>query len=264
VPVELAVAAVRRRQVNLVVWSAITAAFVAIIVAFYPSIKGDESFDNLLADFPDAVRALFGTDSFISPVGYLTGRLFALFLPGILIGFTIGRGSAAVAGEEEQHTLNLTLSYPVTRRSMVSQRLAAMLGELLVLTAVAWLTLVALSGPTGLDIGVWYETAAVIEAAALAATFGIGALAIGAWTGKRGLATGVASGVAVAGYLIDSLSKVVDALEPLRPFTVWRWYSGHQPLTDGIDPAGMSVLILLSVILVVAGTVFFERRDVRG
>ena len=262
-PVELAIAAVRRRRVNLIVWASITAAFVAIIVAFYPSIKGDESFDKLLDDFPEAVRALFGTESFISPVGYLTGRLFALFLPGILIGFTIGRGSAAVAGEEEQHTLNLTLSYPVTRRSVVFQRTAAMLAELLVLTAAAWLTLVALSGPSGLDIGVWYETAAIVEAAALAATFGLGALAIGAWTGKRGLATGIASGVAVAGYLIDSLSKVVDALEPFRPFTVWRWYSEQQPLSEGIDPVGLSVLILLSVTMVVAGTALFERRDVR-
>jgi ABC-2 type transport system permease protein len=263
VQVELAIAAIRRKRVNLIVWASITAALVALIVAFYPSIKGDESLDKTFADFPDAVKALFGTKSLISPVGYLTGRLFALFLPGTLIGFTIGRGSAAIAGEEEQHTLNLTLAYPVARRSAVVQRLAGMLAELLALTVVAWLTLIALSGPSGLDISVWLETAAIIEAAVLAATFGVAALAIGAWTGKRSLATGIAAGVAVAGYLIDSLSKVVDVLEPLRPLTIWRWYDGHQPLTDGIDPVGMSVLILLSVILVVAAIVLFERRDVR-
>ena len=260
---ELAIAAMRRRRVNLIVWASITASLVAIIVAFYPSIKGDQSLDKTFADLPEGVRALFGTNSLISPVGYLTGRLFALFLPGTLIGFTIGRGSAAVAGEEEQHTLNLTLAYPVTRRSVVLQRLTAMVAELLALTTVAWLTLIALSGPSGLDISIWLETAAIIEAAVLAATFGIGALAIGAWTGKRGLATGISSGIAVAGYLIDSLSKVVHALEPLRPFTVWRWYDGHQPLIDGIDPVGMGVLIVLAVIVVVIGTAVFERRDVR-
>jgi ABC-type transport system involved in multi-copper enzyme maturation permease subunit len=59
------------------------------------------------------------------------------------------------------------------------------------------------------------------------------------------------------------LSKVVEALRPLRPFTVWRWYDGHQPLTDGIDPVGMSVLIVLAVIFIVIGTITFERRDVR-
>ena len=191
---ELAITAMRRRRVNLIVWASIIASLVAIIVAFYPSIKGDQSLDKTFADFPEAVRAFLGTNSLVSPVGYLTGRLFASILPGTLIAFTIGRGSAAVAGEEEQHTLNLTLAYPVTRRSLVVQRLTAMVAELLVLTAAAWLTLIALSGPSGLDIGVGHETAAVIEAAVLAATFGIAALAIGAGTGKPGLATGIPAG----------------------------------------------------------------------
>src|SRR5258706_6080459 len=102
-----------------------------------------------------------------------------------------------------------------------------------------------------------------MESAVLAATFGAAALAIGAWTGKRSLASGITSGVAAAGYIIDSLARAVDALKPFRPFTVWRWYSDHQPLTDGFDPVGMAVLILLSVTLVVLGLMRFERRDIR-
>src|SRR4051812_21637608 len=202
---EIAVAAMRRRRVSLVVWAAIVAALVAVIVAFYPSINGDASLDKTFGDFPDAVKALFGTTSLISPVGYLTGRLFALFLPGTLIGFTISRGAAAIAGEEEQHTLNLTLAYPVARRAFAVQRLAAMNVELLLLAVCAWLPLIALSGPSGLDLGVGYLTVAVIESTILAATFGAAALAIGAWTGKRALASGITSGVAAGGYLIDSL-----------------------------------------------------------
>ena len=61
-PVELAVAAMRRKRVNLIVWASITASLVAIIVAFYPSIKGDASLDKTFADFPETVRALFGTN----------------------------------------------------------------------------------------------------------------------------------------------------------------------------------------------------------
>lgn len=261
--VELAGAAVRRKRVNLGVWASIVAALVAMIVAFYPSIKGDLSLENTFADFPEALRAFIGTNSLVSPVGYLTGRLFAFILPGMLIGFMIGRGTAAISGEEEQHTLNLVLSYPVARRSAVLQRLVAMTAELLVLSFAAWLPLVVLSGPSGLDIGVAYNTAAVVQATIVGLTFGALALAVGAATGKRSLATGVASGVAVLGYVIESLARVVDGLRPLRPFTVWRWYDEHQPLTDGIDLVGMSVLILLAVISVVLGIVAFERRDVR-
>ena len=260
---EIGVAALRRRRVSLVVWTSIVAALVAIVVAFYPSIKGDASLDQTFADFPEAVKAFLGTTSLVTPVGYLTGRLFAAILPATFIGFTIGRGSAAIAGEEEQHTLNLTLAYPVGRRAVVLQRLAAMNLELVVLAAAAWLPLVALAGPSSIDIGTGYLTIAVVESAVIAATFGAVALAIGAWTGKRSLASGIAAGIATAGYIIDSLARVTDVLRPLRPFTVWRWYSDHQPLTDGFDPTGMAVLILLSVVLVVIGLVRFERRDIR-
>jgi ABC-2 type transport system permease protein len=261
--VELAVAAVRRRTTGLLAWSASIAALVAAVVAFYPSIKGDVSLDESFSQLPDTVRAFLGSESIISPVGYLTSRLFGWLVPALLIAFTIGRGTAAIAGEEEQHTLNLVLSYPVARRSAFAQRLGAMFVELLVLAAVVWATLVLLSPVSDIDIGVAYETAAVVQCAMLALTFGVLALAIGAATGRRSSSLAIASGVAVVGYIVDSLSRVVDGLRPLRPFTVWRWYDGHQPLTDGLDVVGMAVLIVLTVIAVVIGIVAFERRDVR-
>ncbi|MEY2434125.1 MAG: beta-exotoxin transport system permease protein [Acidimicrobiaceae bacterium] len=261
--VELAVAALRRRRAGLVVWVASLASLVAVIVAFYPSIKGDLSLDESFSKLPDTVRAFLGSNSIISPVGYLTSRLFGWVVPALLIAFMIGRGTAAIAGEEEQHTLNLVLAYPVARRSAVAQRLAAMCLELVLLAAILWLTLVLISPVSQIDIGIAYETAAVVQCAMLALTFGVLALAIGAATGRRSSALGIASGLAVVGYIVDSLSRVVQALRPLRPFTVWRWYDGHQPLTDGIDPVGMSVLIVLAVIAVVVGIFTFERRDVR-
>ena len=55
-PAELAVAALRRRRVNLLVWAAIEAALVLLIVAFYPSIKGDTSLEKTFADFPEVGR----------------------------------------------------------------------------------------------------------------------------------------------------------------------------------------------------------------
>src|ERR1700704_330198 len=125
--VELAVAALRRRRAGLLVWALSLASLVLVVVAFYPSIKGDLSLDESFSKLPDTVRAFLGSNSIISPVGSLTSRLFGWVVPALLIAFTIGRGAAAIAGEEEGHTLNLVLSYPVARRSAVAQRLGAML-----------------------------------------------------------------------------------------------------------------------------------------
>lgn len=261
--VELAVAALRRRRVGLAVWAISVALLVAVVVAFFPSIKGDFSLDESFSKLPDVVRAFMGSNSIVTPVGYLSTRLFAWLLPGTLIAFTIGRGTAAIAGEEEQHTLNLVLAYPVRRRSAVLQRLAAMTAELAVLTISVGVPLVALSSVSDITIGVGYQTAAVVEASVLAFTFGALALAVGATTGRPNIALGVASGFAAVGYIVDTMARVVDPLKPLRPFTMWRWYDRQQPLTDGIDSGGMGVLIVLAVIVVVIGIAAFERRDVR-
>jgi ABC-2 type transport system permease protein len=261
---ELAVAALRRGRLGVVVRIVSVAALVAAVVAFYPSIKSDVSLDKSFSELPDAVRAFLGSDSIISPVGYLTSRLFGWIVPFVLISFMVGRGAAAIAGEEEGHTLNLVLAYPVRRRAAVLQRLVAMVAELIVVAAIGlWLPLVALSGVSDINIGIANETAAVIEASVLALAFGALALAVGAATGRRAMALGFGSGLAVAGYVVSALSRVVDALKPLRPLTVWRWYDGHQPLTDGIDAFDTSVLIVLAVIVLVIGTAVFERRDVR-
>jgi ABC-2 type transport system permease protein len=264
VQVELSRAALRRGRVGVVVRIVSVAALVAAVVAFYPSIKGDVSLDKSFSELPDAVRAFLGSNSIISPVGYLTSRLFGWIIPFVLISFMVGRGAAAIAGEEESHTLNLVLAFPVRRRSAVLQRLAAMVGELIVVSAIGlWLPLVALSRVSDINIGVAFETAAVVEVSVLALAFGALALAVGAATGRRAIALGFGSGLAVTGYVVSTLARVVDALKPLRPLTVWHWYDGHQPLTDGIDVVDTTLLILVAVIAVVVGIVAFERRDVR-
>jgi ABC-2 type transport system permease protein len=264
VRIELARAALRRGRIGVIVRVVSVAALVTAVVAFYPSIKSDLSLDQSFAKLPDVVRAFLGSNSIITPVGYLTSRLFGWILPFVLISFMVGRGAAAIAGEEESHTLNVVLAYPARRRSAVLQRLAAMSVELIVVSAIGlWVPLVAISSVSDINIGVGFETAAVVEVSVLALAFGALALAIGAATGSRTIALGFGSGLAVTGYVVSTLSRVVDALKPLRPLSVWRWYDGHQPLTDGIDIVDTSVLILLAVIAVVVGIVAFERRDVR-
>lgn len=262
-PLELTIAALRRVRIGILVRVISVSALVAAVVAFYPSVKGDASLDKSFGDLPDVVRSFLGSNSIITPVGYLASRVFAWLVPAVLIALMVGRGAAAIAGEEENHTLNLVLALPVSRRSVLLQRLLAMLTELVIVLFAVWLPLVALSGVSDITIGIGYQTAAVVSAGVLALAFGALALAAGAATGSRAFALGIGSALAGAGYVIETIARVVSSLRPLRPLTVWRWYDNKQPLTDGIDPVGMSVLIVLSVIVLVGGWLLFERRDVR-
>jgi len=110
---------------------------------------------------------------------------------------------------------------------------------------------VALSGLLGACAGVF--GIALIHASL--------ALAVGAATGRRGPAVAVATAVAVAGYLVQSLLTLSDALAPLGAVTPWHWYLDRNMLAEGPAVAAIVLPVVVSVPVFLTGWVAFRRRD---
>ena len=91
----------------------------------------------------------------------------------------------------------------------------------------------------------------------------LGALAIGAATGRRGTALGVSSGVALVAFLIQTLAPIVDWLEPVHPLTPFYYYGENQPLVNGLHWGHAGVLVGLSALFVLIALFTFRRRDIR-
>ena len=137
-------------------WALGMVGLVAFTVAFYPSVKGNESFDKLFEDLPETVRALVGAQEGIpltSPPGYLHGRLFSIMVPILLLTLGIGLGARAIGGSEADGTLDAAPANPVTRTRVVAERFAAMV-VLLATVRHATVSLVALAPLVGLLDGV--------------------------------------------------------------------------------------------------------------
>jgi ABC-2 type transport system permease protein len=90
---------------------------------------------------------------------------------------------------------------------------------------------------------------------------GLLALAVGAGTGNRGAALGVASTVAAASYLVSSMAPVVSWLEPARYVSLFYWSVGDDQLQDGLSAGGLSVLIGVGIVLAVVADRLFESHD---
>lgn len=90
--------------------------------------------------------------------------------------------------------------------------------------------------------------------------FGTLALAVGAATGRRGLARGVAAAFAVASYLVSSLADLVSLLRPVRPLSPWYQAIGVDPITHGFSWR-LLILVGLTAAFVAASSAAFERRD---
>jgi ABC-2 type transport system permease protein len=95
----------------------------------------------------------------------------------------------------------------------------------------------------------------------LGVDFGLVALAVGAATGRRGNAIGVASAVAFASYLVSSLASVVTWIRPVRFTSLFYRSVGNNQLTVGLSLGELAVLVVTGVAFVGVAIAAFERLD---
>lgn len=245
-------------------WTLGLLAMTALMVAAYPSVRGNHDLNKMVDNYPDAFKAFLGlgeTVDYTSPAGYLNSELFSFVVPLLLLIAAIGAGARATAGEEELGTLDLLLANPISRRRLVLDKLAALCAEVVVLALVLWLALVVGAGAVDMHISAAHLAAATATAALLAVAYGAIALFLGALLGRRGAAIGITAAGALAAYLLSSLAELVTFLEPVRVASPFYHYAANNALRAGLAPEHIAVLLGLAVLATLAAVVAFERRD---
>ena len=237
-------------------------AMALVMVAVYPIVRDSEAFTEAIDALPPELLAISGIDPelFTTGVGFMQGQLYSLMAPMLVLVLAIGIGSASTATEEASGTADLLLATPVTRRRVIFDKSAAM-GVLvggLVLALVAGLLIgqvtvdlqLSIEGIVGINVGLLL----------LGMFFGTLALAIGAWTGKRTPAAGIAGGVAGIAFIVDSFAPLLDIFETLQPYSPFYWYSADTPLLGG--PTSRQLLLFGGVLMFTGIAVpLFQRRD---
>lgn len=238
--------------------------YVALIVAVWPTVKDVPAIARLHNNFPQALKAFTsfgGQVDFGTPSGYLGAELFSLMVPLLLLVAAIGAGGRSLAGEEEAGTLDLLLASPISRRRLSIEKLAALAIEVLGLGVATLAALAISSSIAGMHIALRLLAAATASAVLLALTFGAIAFMLGASTGRRGRAVGVASALAVGAYLVNSLGSLVKGIESLRPISPFYHYSVSDPLRNGLQLGHALVLLAILALAAIAAVLLFDRRD---
>lgn len=248
----------RRRA--LLVWAASVGLTGAFFMLVWPSI--DDAVGQALESYPDSLKEAFGITTLASAEQYLNAELFSLILPFALAIFALRTVAASIDGAQERGHLDVLLSAPVSRRQLVAATFGAVAVELAVILAAAWAVtcLGSVVAGAGLDAGLAAAGYANVWPLAIFAA-GIAMLVTGA-SQHPGAVTGVAAGVLVAMYVLDLLGRLSDSVEPFRWLSAFRYYGSAA--VDGIDPLAFAGLTLAGLLLVAAGTVLFERRDLAG
>jgi ABC-2 type transport system permease protein len=249
------------RRHGLLWWSIGIGLLTVTVLSVWPSVR--DEYSKLVQNYPKALLAFFGIEKggLGSAAGYLQAELFGLMLPLVLIAYMIAAGSAATAGEREAGTLEFLLSQPVSRRRALLEKCMGLCTSLLVVTASFTVALVVSTRVFAVHVAAPHLLAATASAYLLAALFGAIALLVGCITAHRALAAGIAAAAAVAAYLLSSLAALVAGLKPFRPMSPFWWYSGHDPLRQGLEPLHIMLLVSTTLLCIAAAVAVFDRRD---
>jgi ABC-2 type transport system permease protein len=191
----------------------------------------------------------------------MNANLYANFVPLFALFMTVGYGAAAIAGQDEEGTLGALASLPVTRTRLLTEKLAALV--LLCLPIPVLTLVVALVGrrfDVRLDSSALVGT--TIGVALLALDFGVLALTVGVWTGRRGPALGVAVGLASAAYVVSALAPAVSWIHAIRFMSPFFWSVGANQLQTGLGASSALALVLVAVALAGLALGRFRRMDI--
>ncbi len=253
----------RDRRRGFLFWSVGLALLAVMMVAFFPTIRDMPSISEYMEALPAELMALFGGDfaDYTTPEGFLNNELFFMMYPLILLVFTIGFASGAIAGEEERGTLDLLLSHPIRRWQLVVEKFAAMTVSLLGIAAVFWLALLVAGEVIDMGLSPLRLAAVCFAGALLAVMFGALALAVGCARGKKTLAIGITGALGFVTYIVNALAPMVYWLEPFQKFSPFYYYNSTDPLSNGLDVGHAALLLGLALVFLAVALVTFQRRD---
>ncbi len=247
---------------SLVAWGLGFTGLMLLYFLFYPAVRDNPEFNELIANYPPEVLALIGTADITSPVGFMNAEFFQYVGPVMILIYVLRRTADAVAGAEEAGTLELVLAQPVPRWRIVLERYAATALGAGALGSVVFLLLAVGGRAVELTIAPHLVLAQVASLVLLALLFGALGLAVGAATGRRGLALGAPSVAAVVAWLVDTFAPLVEAMEVLEPLSPWEWYIGNVPLANGVVVWDVLLFLVLIGACLAVAVWGFERRDV--
>ncbi|RKR75236.1 ABC transporter permease subunit [Frondihabitans australicus] len=251
----------RRGLRGLVLWCVVIAAPAFLYLPIYSSFGGSSQIQSLLKSLPPALIKAINYTSISTGAGYTESTYFGLLGFALSAVAAITWGAGLIAREEESGWLELVAAHDVSRLSLGVARALVLVTRIAALAVVAYVVVLAFTGPAGLGIdgGRLVLTAALFGLLALAS--GAAAFAAGCVTGRSGVALAAGAIVAAGGYALNGIGNDSSGVAWVYRFSPYHWAYGGEPLATGAVGMGAWGLALFAVVLLAIGVVRLLRRD---
>lgn len=254
----------KKRGTAVIGWGIGIGAYLALIMAMSPELAPE--FANLDFSSIPIYQAFGMSEEFdFSSIANLIA-VYVSFVGLTIAIYAVLTGASALAGEEEDGTLEITLSLPMPRWQIVLAKALAIAVSLFVVLLIAYLGYLAVFPGVEADLNgnvtlrdLFLST---IESWPLAFFFGMFTLCMGAYLPRRAHALTVGLGLLIGGYLFNNLAEQAGPLKDLREFLPFYYSVGGKVLTAGLDWGKMGVLAGAGLVFFALALLSFQRRNV--
>lgn len=248
---------------SLLAWAVVLVLYGVYAVSSFQSFGRSEALDQLMANLPAYMRAMFGGLDWGTIDGWLNTEVFSF--ASLLIAFYAGLyGGSALAREVDARTVESVLAQPVQRWSLVLGKFGTMVVGTLLLN-------LALALAIALSLPVWAKgenpsTGAyfLVSLASYLTALGVGSLClfVSALLNEQRKATVYASGLVILLYFVNVIGQVsqrFEFLSSVNPFG--RYHSADIIRTGAIAWSDAAFLLAFALVFLAAAVAWFGRKD---
>ncbi|HSH05219.1 MAG TPA: ABC transporter permease subunit [Anaerolineae bacterium] len=189
------------------------------------------------------------------------------FVPVLLGVYAVLTATTALAGEEDNGTLELLLTSRMKRWEIVMAKalgLMGVMGIILVITGISYVfgfTLVMDQIETEVTQGAVFVV--VFSALPLVWVFVALGLFLGTVTPTRKTAMGIGLVVLIASYFMENLGSMLAELEFVQSLSLFTYFNSSSTVfAEGVAMGDMVLLLVLTGVFLGLAVVGFQRRDV--
>ena len=234
---------------TLIIWTGAIGFMLLICLIMYPQIKIEmDSMTDMFANM-GGFTAAFGMDK----INFGTAMGFYGIECGNILGigggfFAALLGISVLAKEENEHTAEFLLTHPISRSRIVTEKLLAVMAQLLIMNAVVTAVSVLSFLAIGEDIPV--SEFALLHTSYLLLQVEIAAICFGVSAFLRRGGTGIGLGLAAMFYFLNIIGNISDKAEFVKYITPFAYAEASDIITN-VELDG--VLIAIGVVCTASG-----------
>ncbi|HUD20813.1 MAG TPA: ABC transporter permease subunit [Candidatus Saccharimonadales bacterium] len=254
------------KKTMLIVYCLVCIGFVFMYTAMFPSIKAQQAtFNEVLKAYPQTVLKAMGIKNLdMSTISkFLTMEYFTFLWPLFAIMVAVTMGGFSIAGEIEAGTAPLLLSLPLSRMKIYMGKFLSSFIGLAGFTIVTLFIIWPIAKMFNNDVVFSYLSLTALSGF----IFGLAVLGIASFFSaifsEKGKAYFITGGILIVMYVLNVVSQLKDNFVKLEYFSLFHYFDPSSTLVEGqVDRLTYIVPTLLAVVLVLAGYLWFSRRNI--